>query len=372
MEVVGGARAATQGEEDVSVMRVKSSYLVAGAIVVAVVGWLLLRPLLGGRSEAATAPAKPAVTLPLVQVSVTPPQPHALDVDFRGRTSAIRTVEVRSETAGPVAATPVLQGTAVAAGAVLCRLAVDARQASLDEASANMRAKQLMMQAASQLATRGYRSKTQVLAAQADLDQAQAAVRQAQVALRQVDIRAPFSGVFDRREAEVGAYLAPGGACGTMIQLDPLLVVGDVPETDVGKIHVGDSASAKLVSGQTISGRVRFVAHDADAATRTYRVEVVAANPGNRIASGLSAELAVRAGVGEAHKLPVSALVLDAAGRQGVRYVPEGGVVVFAPVDVLEVDPDGVWVSGLSGPVRVITVGQSYVSEGQRVRVAVR
>ena len=30
----------------------------------------------------------------------------------------------------------------------------------------------------------------------------------------------------------------------------------------------------------------------------------------------------------------------------------------------------GVWGAGLSGPVRVITVGQSYVAEGQKVRVA--
>ena len=31
---------------------------------------------------------------------------------------------------------------------------------------------------------------------------------------------------------------------------------------------------------------------------------------------------------------------------------------------------DGVWVTGLSGPVKLITVGQSYVADGQKVRVA--
>ena len=46
-------------------------------------------------------------------------------VTIRGRTQANRTVVVRSETSGVVAATPVLQGTAVKAGALLCRLAVD-------------------------------------------------------------------------------------------------------------------------------------------------------------------------------------------------------------------------------------------------------
>jgi multidrug efflux system membrane fusion protein len=65
----------------------------------------------------------------------------------------------------------------------------------------------------------------------------------------------------------------------------------------------------------------------------------------------------------------VSSLVLDAAGRQGVRYVQADDRVAFAPVAVLAETPQGVWISGLRGPVRVITVGQSFVAEGQKVRV---
>ena len=67
--------------------------------------------------------------------------------------------------------------------------------------------------------------------------------------------------------------------------------------------------------------------------------------------------------------MPSSTLVLDSAGRQGVRYIGPNGLVAFAPVKVLDETTGGVWVSGLSGPVRVITVGQAYVSEGQRVKV---
>jgi multidrug efflux system membrane fusion protein len=74
--------------------------------------------------------------------------------------------------------------------------------------------------------------------------------------------------------------------------------------------------------------------------------------------------------VGPAHLVPVSALVLDSAGRQGVRYVLADNTVAFAPVTVLEETPQGTWIAGLHGPTRVVTVGQSYVSEGQKVRVA--
>jgi len=357
-------------------VRFKPAYIVVAAIVLVVFAYLLLRPFLGGTDKSAqaqaTTTAAAANAPPLVQTSLDPSVMHPYTVDVRGRTQAARTVEVRSETAGNVALTPVLQGTPVHAGTVLCRLAVDARGASLAEAVANMKSKQLQMQASSSLAAKGFRSPTQVLADQASLDAASAGVRAAQVALGQVNIRAPFAGVFDRREAEVGAYLAPGQPCGVMIELDPLLIVGDIPETETGRVHVGAPASATLVTGETIAGHVRFVARDADPSTRTYRVEITAANPGNRVRSGLSADVQIGAGVGPAHFVPVSALVLDAAGRQGVRFVTGGDVVAFAPVKVLDETASGVWVSGLSGPTRVITVGQSYVSQGQKVRVAAR
>jgi multidrug efflux system membrane fusion protein len=46
------------------------------------------------------------------------------------------------------------------------------------------------------------------------------------------------------------------------------------------------------------------------------------------------------------------------------------GRVAFAPVAIVEESHEGVWVTGLSGPVQLITVGQSYVADGQKVRVA--
>jgi len=97
---------------------------------------------------------------------------------------------------------------------------------------------------------------------------------------------------------------------------------------------------------------------------------LVAHNPGGAVRAGLSAEVSIAAGQAPAHLVPSSSLVLDSAGRQGVRYVGDRGVVAFAPVKVLDETPGGVWVSGLNGPLRVITVGQAYVSEGQRVKVA--
>ena len=353
-------------------MNVKRSYLIAGGCLAALVLYFVVRSLIGGGEKAKVEPPKQPDAAQLVSTALVSEIQRPYAVVLRGRTEAARTVEVRAETAGAVASTPTPEGAFVRRGQVLCRQDVDARGAQLAQAQANQRSEELQYKAAQELKTRGFRSETQVLAAKAELDQARAQAQQAAIALDQVNIRAPFAGVFDNREAEVGAYLAPGQVCGTLIELNPLLIVGDVSEADAARMRVGAAATARLATGGVLSGRVRYVSRSADPQTRTYRVEVTTPNPSGAVRSGLSADLDVQSGAGPAHLVPVSALVLDSQGRQGIRHIVGTDTVGFLPVRVIEETPEGVWVSGLTGSVRVITVGQSYVTEGQKVRVAAR
>lgn len=358
-------------------MQIKRSHLIAAAVLLVPLLFFTSCTIIKAVSPKASKPTSAEASASasgeaLVKVALIEEVQRPSVIAVRGRTEANRTVVVRAETAGPVVATPAREGSFVRKGQVLCQLSVDARQATLDQARAALRSRQLQREASARLAAQGYRSQTQVLQDQANLDAAQAGVRQAEVALEQVNIRAPFSGVFDRRDAEAGTYLAPGGACGTMIELDPLVIVADVSEAEVAALKVGEPVSATLVSGDVLRGRVRSVARDADPATRTYRVEIEAPNGGLKARSGLSADVKVSTGSGPAMLVPAATLVLDSAGRQGVRYVTTGDKVAFAAVTVLDETPEGIWISGLRGPARVIVVGQSYVSEGQKVRVATR
>src|ERR1700710_2524384 len=118
-------------------MRLKPQYLFVVIAVGVVALYFVLRSLFGAVAPTpahakTTGPAGP----PSVQAKLVPELVRTYDVVVRGRTQATRSVVVRSETAGVVAAAPVLQGTYVSAGQVLCRLAVDARQAALDQARA--------------------------------------------------------------------------------------------------------------------------------------------------------------------------------------------------------------------------------------------
>jgi multidrug efflux system membrane fusion protein len=348
----------------------KRSHLFASAIGLLVAGYFGANAVFGGEAAEPASAARAQEAPPLVEVREVSEAAHADRILVRGRSEAPRSVVVKAQTAGIVTAAPVAEGAFVQAGQVLCRLDVDARQAALQQARAMLRSEQLQHDASQRLADRGFRASTQVAQDRAQLDSAAAAVRAAEVALEQVNVRAPFAGVFNDRSAEVGSYLGPGQPCGTVVELNPILLVGDVTEAEAARVRVGAPATATLAVGGVLAGRVRFVSREADPATRTYRVEVAAPNPGGAVRAGLSAEIALAAGSILAHRVPAAALVLDSQGRQGLRIVGPQDRVAFAPVRVLQEAEDGVWVAGLVGSTRVITVGQSFVAEGQAVRVA--
>ena len=251
----------------------------------------------------------------------------------------------------------------------LCRIQVDARQAQVDQARAAIAKAKIDYNAARELNSEGFSSDTALATAKAALDLASANLKQAQTSLDQSVIRAPFEGTFDERMAEAGDFLGVGEPCGVVIQQSPYLVVGAISEREVGKVAVGDRGVARLVTGETIEGKVRFVARAADAATRTFDIELEIPNEGGTLRDGVTAEFTIDAIRQQAYLLKRSALVLNDAGEIGIRTVDDDGLVSFQPVTLLGDTARGMWVSGLTGTVNAITRGQEFVIAGQKVQV---
>ncbi len=293
-------------------------------------------------------------------------------VILRGRTEAARQVEVRAETSGRVISEPRRRGSTVETGDILCELAPGTRQASLAEAEARLAEAQIQFTAAERLSQDGFASETRAAGARAALQAAEAAVASMQEELSRLQIRAPFGGTLESDTAELGALLQPGALCATVIQLDPIRLVGFVPEADVDKLSVGAPAGARLSSGREVIGEVSFVSRSADAATRTFRVEVTVPNRDGRIRDGQTAEIGILAAGTVAHLIPGSALTLDDDGRIGVRTVDEDSRARFMPVEVVRDSLDGIWVGGLPESVDVIVVGQEFVRDGVQVDATFR
>ncbi|MEO0399300.1 MAG: efflux RND transporter periplasmic adaptor subunit [Pseudomonadota bacterium] len=350
-------------------MQMSSSVKAALALVVAITAYFLVRGVFGGGGETETAAPVESTLFTVVAADIAPREWRDV-VTLRGRTEAARKVTVRAETPGAVAETPLAQGSQVTAGDVLCRLKVDARQAGLAEARAAKRQAQLDYNAAAALAEEGFRSETSLAGFKAALDRARAAEEQAALGLERTKIVAPFDGVFDQRAVEVGDYMRVGDACGVVIQRTPFLVTGAVSEKDVAKIAKGDRGVARLVTGETIEGAVRFVAAAADPATRTFNVELEVPNEDGTLRDGVTAEFDVFASPRDAYFLPHSALTLNDNGEIGVRTVNADDTVVFSRISLVGEEPEGVWAAGLDGAMKLIVRGQNFVREGQKVRVA--
>jgi multidrug efflux system membrane fusion protein len=345
-----------------------SGYRAAVVILILVVVWVG-SGVFGGHKEqdAASDAAAKNNDVSRVQVRTLIASPRDATLTIRGRTQALHWVDTRAQVDGIVKAIHFEKGDHVKAGDVLCELVVNDRGAKLDQAKALVAERQKEWDAADNLVKQGAMSATAAKQAMAALEAARAEERTQDIELGNTRIRAPFSGYVDDRYVNMGDYMRVGDKCELVISPEPFLAVGAVSEQDVGKLRIGDPASAALVTGQTVQGKVYFVATKADPTTRTFRVEVELPNSDARLRDGVSADIRIPVKQVEAMKISPGILVLSDNGVVGVRTV-ESGIVHFKPVNIVSDGPDGMWVSGLPTGTSVITVGQEFVAEGSRVK----
>ncbi len=350
-------------------MRLKTSHLIAGGLALALAGWLISGQLgAGDPAPAATPAAQSEAPAPSVRVREVQAEPVEQVLVINGKTEPARAVELRAETDGRVVEIGPERGARVEQGELLFRLDPRDRAALVSQAEATLRQRELEATAAEQLGERGFQADTRVAEAQAALEVARAALERARLDLAHTEIRAPFDGILETRPVEIGDFVDVGDAIARVIEQDPFVVTGQVAEREVGRLAAGMPGEARLVTGQTLEGRLRYVGSEADPATRTFKVELEVENSSGRFAAGVSAELRIAYERAPAHRLPASLLALNDQGQLGVKAVDDDDRVVFHPAQIVRAEADAVWLAGLPERLRVITVGQGFVRGGDEVR----
>lgn len=285
---------------------------------------------------------------------------------LRGVTEAARSVDVRAQVGGLIVSEPLAAGATVAAGDLLCRIEIGERAADLADAQAALAQAETDASASETLSRRGFSAGTQVARDAAALEAARARVARIELDIDRTEIRAPFAGRLETDAAEIGALLQPGDLCARVVALDPILAVGYAAEGVVAEVEEGAAARIRLLDGRELDGVVAFVARQADAATRTFRIEVSAPNADGAARAGATADIVVSRPPVAAHFLPAAALVLGDDGRLGVRAV-EDGRVVFHAVELVGEGRDGVHVAGPPARADIIVQGQAFLVEGAAV-----
>lgn len=356
-------------------LKINASIVTAVALAAGVAAWMATGTVVvSGQADGPDAPPPPAeradadAELFAVRVTTVTPVERPSTLELRGRTAAEAHVSVRAETMGRIEERPVERGDEVVRGDVLCRLDPGVREARLAEAEADAAKARLEHEAATRLQGKGFETETRVAATKAELDAANARVAAARLELERTVIRAPIDGIVDAPIAEIGDHLSVGGVCATLVDIDPLVVTGQVSEREVGALGPGMAAEVRLVSGETARGTLTYVSRTADPDTRTFTVEIDVPNPHGRLREGVTARADIPLPPKTVYRLEPSWLTLADSGEVGVRIVDAEDRVRFVPVDIVSQDREGIWVSGPGGPVDVIAVGQDYVVEGQRVK----
>lgn len=348
----------------------KSSRIIAIVIAVLALVWIG-SGFIGGNDSpepapeaSQTAPEKPLQDVRVREITA---EDYVDDVIITGRSRASRSVQLKAETGGQVISIVKEEGDPMAEHDVLAEIELRDRQAKLSETRQRVNQRQIEYDASKKLEEKGFNSKVRLAQARADLENAKAELRDAEVSLNKTKIEAPFDGVIFRQDVEVGDYLAVGDPVFTVVDLDPIELVGYVSERRLNEIEVGKEALADFLDGQKMTGKVSYVAPAADPQTRTFQVVISAENPDMQIKEGLTAKIYIPAESKRAHKISPSILSLNDEGKIGVKIVNDQDVVEFIPVQILADKPEAMWIYGPPEKARFITVGQDFVIKGQKV-----
>lgn len=315
-----------------------------------------------GAATAATAASKNAV-----RVRTQSAEMVLRTISINGKTAPARVVTLAAQTDGRVESIGADRGSNMERGQIIARLDERDRKARLAQAEATVKQREVEYEARLKLKSSSYVSEAQLQEALALLEMARTELTRAKLDLEYMNIRAPFGGALQARAVEVGDFVKVGDPIATYVDNRMIIVSANLSEFDAHFVNVGDRATAKLATGETVQGRIRYVAPVADEATRTFGVELEIDNSEGTLRAGGTAVLNIPAERVLAHRVSPSLLTLDDAGNVGIKLINDKGLVEFVVADIALSTNNGVWLAGLPENATIITVGQGYVANGARV-----
>lgn len=289
------------------------------------------------------------------------------ELSVQGETQPSRMVHLTGEVEGKVTRILAREGDFVKKGQLILEIDPQDKPQQLRQATALVKQRELEYQANQKLIDQGLQNQTHLAQSEAQLESAKAQVKALQVAINATKIRAPFSGVLENRQVELGSFVRKGNNIITVMDFNPFIITGYVAEKDFHKVKAGQSARGKTLDGSLYQGKIRYVSSQSYQSSRTFLVELEISNPSERQVNGISAEILVPLKQAEAILISPALLALNEKGLLGAKHVDENQHVVFTPVELVKAQSNGVWISGLPNPVDVIVTGQSFVSAGEKV-----
>lgn len=290
-----------------------------------------------------------------------------------GTGAPVRTVSVRPQVSGQIAAIEVTSGAVVEAGAVLVRLDSATEEIAVDKARLGLETARQKQERAQNLLTQRTISSVEADQARTDLENAQLALRQAELDLSLRTIRAPIGGTIGILGVNPGDYVTNQSVIATIDDRERIVIEFFVPERLVGSIRIGSEVTATAISrpGETFQGKVTAVDNRLDEASRTLKVQAEIANTGDRLRAGMSFEIGMRFAGDSFPSVDPLAIQWDSQGSYVWRV--NAGKAERVAVGIVQRNMEAVLVSGpLAAGDEIVTEGVQNVRQGGDVHVAGR
>lgn len=160
-------------------------------------------------------------------------------------------------------------------------------------------------------------------------------------------VRSPFSGLISQRYADRGAFVTPtttasssqGATSSSIVEVARgLEVVAKVPESDIGRLRVGQQASVQVDAypDRRFAARIRQIAPRAIKTNNvnSFEVKLSFVQPEPDLRIGMTAEISFQIGMVAPQTLVPTVAVVTEDGRPGVLLVGQGNQPKFQPVEL--------------------------------------
>ena len=305
-----------------------------------------------------------------VEVTVAARRDISSFIETNGTLEAENEVDIVARTSGVVVELKAEEAMLLEKDARLARLDQEPARAALEVSRVELTEAELAFARAEELSGKNLISREDHEQAKARLDAARARHQSDRIQLGYTDIRAPFAGLVVERYVKLAEHVGNGQPLFRISDFDPLLVRIQVPERELARLHVGQSAylTVEAYPGQRFGAGVVRVSPVVDAASGTIRVTLKAETLG-KLRPGMFASVYLRTDTRTGSVvIPKAALALESIGD--TVYVAAGDVAERREVTLGYREGDLVEVrSGVEEGERVVSVGQDGLADGTPLQV---
>lgn len=263
------------------------------------------------------------------------------------------------------------KGSYVKKDEVILILDNDVIKANMDAAKAQFDLAEVNFQKQEKIYKQNASSEIQYLQAKYQRDAASANYELMKARYDRTFVKATFNGYIDNKFYEEGELAPPGLPIVTLINTDVIKVTAGISEAYISDVNAGDQVKIifKDLNNAEYKGRISFVGKTIITSNRTFPVDVVISNPGNKIKPELNAELNIETGnFQEMIVIPENVIVRTDLGY--VVFVAEKDKAKMKSVKVQSRKNNRAAIaSGLTAGDELIVTGYQGLIDGENIKV---